>query len=236
MLNKKTYNEKIEELVGNKGYCILKKAVLSLPNVNKENTEEYLEQMQIVPRGISYWLSKSLKNLKDSNVPIILKIPSMEYQLEIIKKEKDLFCGRLLKNEQTIAFIDNKDMPNVLATCLSLESTFNESVFNLDTNLNKSLQKTVNLLVNNNFFPEKKIEIKLNKTEDKYTCPDCQESIILNPEHKRLCICFKILGKNSLHIYKDNNENIKVLFSDKWSKENISLLLKALWNKKGEIE
>lgn len=221
------YKKRICELVGQKGFASLTKAIVSLPNVELDQLDKYFTQLQIIPRGITYWLSKTLTDMAKSSESVSLNLPATDLSLNVQKNNQNKFPGILLKNNEKLIDFDNYELPGVLTLCVIPEKTFDESNDIIEPSLNKSLQRIVNVLVQSHCFKEKNIEVKLQKNEHSSTCPDCKETITLNPDNKKLCICFKFLGKNSLHVYRDKDDNIKVSFSPKWEKENIALLLKV---------
>jgi len=220
------YNQKIRELVGAKGFVALSKAIVALPDMNTDCINDYLKQLQIIPRGVSFWLSKSLNLLPNGN-NISLKIPTTELTLTVNRNVNNKFSGILLEKSEQILEFQEQDLPRVIALCLAAHNLFDENHIQYDKAINKSLQRIVNLLVDNHFFKHDVSEIKLQKNHHTVACPDCQEIIKLTPEHKKLCICYKFLGKNSLHIYQDKNDTLKVVFGSRWDKDNIALLLKA---------
>lgn len=227
MLDMNNYNDKIRELIGHKGFVVLTKAIVALPDVNLEHINDYFTELQIVPRGISYWLSKTLTSLSKQDDLSVLKIPTTTQILNIKKTEYNKFSGKLLDKEQLICDFLDQDVSRVIALCL----TANDTNIKINTDhlspMNKSLQRIINSLVNTHCFNDSLVEIKLNKNETSTVCPDCKETIKLDVDNKKLCICYKFLGKNSLHIYKDKNNTLKVSFSPKWEKENVEMLLKA---------
>jgi len=200
------YNQKIRELVGAKGFVALSKAIVALPDMNTDCINDYLKQLQIIPRGVSFWLSKSLNLLPNGN-NISLKIPTTELTLTVNRNVNNKFSGILLEKSEQILEFQEQDLPRVIALCLAAHNLFDENHIQYDK--------------------DDVSEIKLQKNHHTVACPDCQEIIKLTPEHKKLCICYKFLGKNSLHIYQDKNDTLKVVFGSRWDKDNIALLLKA---------
>lgn len=222
------YNQKIQELIGSKGFIVLRKAIAGIPNLDIAKTDEYLQDMQIVSRGLCHWFQKSLTNIeKNTNSFCEFKIPTTEFSILVKKNINNEFSGNFLsKNNDKIEFI-NASLPHVIALFLTISDNFDvEKEEKQD--LFKSLQNLINYFVDQNLFNVKNIEIQLNKNENSAICPDCKESIKLDEQNKKLCFCYKFLGKNSLHIYRDAQDNLKVSFDSKWEKENIALLAKVL--------
>lgn len=222
------YNQKIQQLIGPKGFVVLRKAVAGLPNLDITKADEYLQEMQIVPRSLCRWFSKSLNSLrKTSDEFVSINIPATDFSIKIKKNQKNEFTGSFLGKNDTKIDFNNATLPHVIALFLTVSDNF-DSEKEDQQELFKSFQGIINSFVDKHLFDVKNIEIQLNKNENSAFCPDCKELIKLDENHKKLCVCYKFLGKNSLHIYRDNHNNLKVSFNSKWEKENIALLAKVL--------
>ena len=224
--------EKAKELIGQKGVVGLTKALAGIPDIDITKIDNYINDIKVIPIGISFWLSKTLNNLKKNENIENKKIPATEFFISLTKNDKNLFTGFFLKEEKKLCEFNEQDLPHVIALCLTAGNFLNDSKNEKDNLLSKSLQRIINELVNEFHFYKKNIEIKLQKNET--ICPDCKETIKLTPDVKKICICYKFLGKNSLHVFRDGNNNLKLSFGPKWGKENISLFLQAFQTKTKE--
>ncbi len=104
----------------------------------------------------------------------------------------------------------------------------NENEFFNSTELNKTIQVLVDSHME---FLKKSVKLNLDKSEATSVCPDCHQGISLSTNASKLCICYKWIGNNSIHIEKNDKNGLTLHFGKKWDKDNISLFSRALKNK-----
>ncbi len=209
--------KKVQNFIGPQGLLILKKAI------KQTNSDvNVLEELQILPRAVIAWAFNVAKNL--SNKTFKSDIPDTNYVLSI-KKNNNKFDFELIQKTETVLSQQSVELPAVIFKLLEVTNTLETVEKNFNNNL-EDLQKAVNFLVAKFHFGNS-VKVTLSKSETQARCPDCGDLIRLDENHNKLCVCFRIL-KNHLYVKKNENGSLSVKFSDKWSKENIYLLMKSL--------
>lgn len=212
----------IEEFLGPQGLMVLQKA-LKQTKSDPANMVDFMESLQILPRAIISWAFNIAKNLPDSGQK--LSIPSTEYVLSL-KKNDNKFDFEIIKKTEVVVSQQSVELPSVVLKVLELASSLDFVEKGFNDNM-EDLQKAINFLVEKFHFDKNKITVIINKNETSATCEDCGENIKIDENHKKLCICYKVLGKN-LHVKKNEQGSLTVSFSGKWDKQNVFLLMKTL--------
>lgn len=212
----------IQEYLGPQGLTILQKA-LKQTKADPSNMSEFMESLQILPRAIISWTFNVAKNLSTNTFKAA--VPNTEYVLSI-KKNQNKFDFELIKKTETIVSQQSVELPAIMLKLLEVTGSldFVEKGFNDNF---ADLQKAINFLVEKFHFDKNKITVTINKNETTGTCEDCGQNLKINEQHQKLCICYKVLGKN-LHVRKNEKGSLIVSFSGKWDKQNVYLLMKSL--------
>jgi len=208
--------KKVQDFIGPQGLMILKKALKQT-----ESDLDVLNSLQLLPRAVLSWAFNITKNLS-GNVQNF-NIPTTEYVLSISKNE-DKFDFELTKKTESIVIQKSVELPSLVLKLFEVTNLLDVIEKNFNTEAN-DLQKAINFLVEKFHFNNTKVTI--NKHETVAQCPDCGENIVLNEEKQKLCVCFSFLKKN-LHVKRNISGSLTINFTDKWSKENIYLLMKTL--------
>lgn len=212
----------IQEFLGPQGLNILQKA-LKQTKADPSNMSEFMESLQILPRAIISWAFNITKNVS-SNV-LKVSIPSTEYVLSI-KKNANKFDFELIQKTQTVFSQVSVELPIVIVKLLEVTNSLDIVQKGFNDNL-EDLQKAINFLVEKFHFDKNKIMVTINKNETNGKCEDCGQPLKIDENHQKLCICYKVLGKN-LHVKKNENGSLSVSFSGKWDRQNVYLLMKSL--------
>lgn len=215
----KNYENRLKEYLGPQGFSVLQKA-LKQTQSDPSDMVSFMDGLQILPRAVLSWAYNITKNLSDKTQKFI--VPTTEYILSI-KKNDNKFDFELIKKTETITQT-SVELPSLILKLFEVTDLLDVVEKNFNSNLD-DLQKAINLLVEKFHFNNTRVTI--NKFETIAVCPDCNENITLNEEKQKLCMCFRIF-KNNLHVKRNMNGSLTVNFTDKWSKENIYLLMKTL--------
>lgn len=212
----------IQDFLGPQGLTILQKA-LRQTNSDPSNMPEYMNSLQIYPRALISWVYNIAKNMATDSYKAA--VPSTEFVLSIKKNEKK-FDFELIKKTEIIVSQKSVELPSIILNLLQLTNSVDIVEKNFNDNM-PDLQKAINFLVEKFHFDKNKITVRINKNETNAVCEDCGQNIKIDENHQRLCICYKILGKN-LHVKKNEDSSLTVSFSGKWDKTNVYLLMKSL--------
>jgi len=147
----------------------------------------------------------------------------------IRKREISLHGGE--RTSEVIETIEGRSLPVIASRLMNLEpyqDELNENEFVNSVDLNKTIQILVDKHLD---FLRKSTKLLLNKSETATICPDCQQGISIGDISSKLCICYKFMGNNSIHITKNDKGGLTLHFGKKWDQDNIALFSKALKNK-----
>jgi Zn finger protein HypA/HybF involved in hydrogenase expression len=212
----------IQEFLGPQGLMVLQKALKQV-QTDPANMVDFMESLQILPRAVLSWAFNIAKNLPLNGQK--MAIPSTEYVLSL-KKNDGKFDFEIIKKTEVVVSQQSVELPSIVLKILELTASldFVEKGFNDNV---EDLQKAINFLVEKFHFDKNKITVTINKNETFGTCEDCGQNIKIDENHKKLCICYKVLGK-TLHVKKNESGSLTVNFSGKWDKQNVYLLMKTL--------
>lgn len=206
--------KKIQQFVGPQGLAIIQKAL------NQTNLDwEYLAKADILSRSMLSWLSSVL-----DNGTVKVQVPSTNISIDL-QKNKDKYDGKITINGRDI-LVKNQDSVYI-GTLITTLTEDNVTLSKAGFEFGEKIQPLVNQLVDKFHFETKKFNVLTKNVQAQ--CPDCKCQIHLKEIGSKLCMCFKALGKNNIHVLK-KNDKYAISFGKNWTKDDIKLLMRVLDN------
>lgn len=233
-------NTDIVAFIGKDGVNILSKALEKVFAESHYNASDLSKSLHLKTRCLMAWLENITKNnISFSQIPLTQIITDTKFKDYIIsfvdneaiirKREHSRFGFE--KSLEVVETIENWSLPVIASYLMNLEQYQDEldsSEFINSVELNKTIQFLVDKHMD---FIRKSVKINLDKSESNTVCEDCGQPINLSTNSSRLCICYRFLGGNSVHVEKNDKGGLTLHFSKKWDSENIALFSRALKNK-----
>ncbi len=233
-------NTDIVAFIGKDGVSILTKALTKVFAETHYNASDLVKSLHLKSRCLMAWLENiSKNNTSSSQIPLTqiitdthfkdFLISFKENQATIYKRENSRFgYGNKV---DPIEVIENPTLPVIASYLMNLEQ-YQDELDGTEFVNSPELNKTIQVLVDKHMdFLRKSVKLNLNKSETETVCEDCHQSINLSTNSSKLCICYKFMGNNSVHVEKNDKGGLTLHFSKKWDSENIALFTKALKNK-----
>lgn len=209
----------IIDYMGPQGVNLIKKA-LKDKNLDSANVEQYLIDLQILPRAVLSWAHNAIE--KAISTQKSFSLPSTEYIVNISKNGQKLSYS-LVKKTETIITKSEVEVPEFVLDLFKLTKSF-EQISDFDAD--HTIQKAIDFFVKKFHFSNI-LSATIKKSETETACPDCGQQIKIDENHQKLCLCFKIFKKH-LHIKKNTDGNYQLKFDGNWDKTSAYLLIKAL--------
>ncbi len=234
-------NTDIVAFVGKDGVGILSKALERVFAESHYNASDLIKSLHLKTRCLMAWLENiSKNNVSLSQIPltnIITETHFKDHVLSFIVNNKAVIHKREVSrfqmgnNIESVIEMDNPSLPEIASHLMNLEQ-YQDELDNSDFFNSSDLNKTIQILVDKHMdFMRKSVKLKLDKSEAQTICEDCGQNIALSTNSSKLCICYKFMGNNSIHIEKNDKGGLTLHFGKKWDQENIALFTRALKSK-----
>lgn len=233
-------NTDLVAFVGKDGVGILIKALEKVFAESHYNASDLVKSLHLKTRCLMSWLENVTKNdtsfVQIPLTQVITDTMFKDFTLSFVEnkaiiRKREFSRYGLEKTTEIVETIENPTLPEIASRLMNLEQyqqELNESEFFNSSELNKTIQILVDKHMD---FMRKSVKLKLDKSEADTVCEDCRQNISLGTNSSRLCICYKFMGNNSIHIEKNDKGGLTLHFGKKWDQENIALFTKALKNK-----
>lgn len=233
-------NTDLVVFIGKDGVNVLSKALEKVFAESHYNASDLSKSLHLKTRCLMAWLENiSKNNVPFAQIPLTKVITDTQFKDYVLSFVEDKAIIRKRENSRVgfgnnitvIETIEKPSLPAIASHLMNLEQYQDEldsSEFINSTELNKTIQILVDKHMD---FLRKSVKLNLNKSETDATCEDCGQPISLGTNNSKLCICYKFMGNNSIHVEKNDKGGLTLYFGKKWDNENIALFSRALKNK-----